>query len=210
MKRALTTLALAVGCALPMAASAALTLSINPATQNVAQGGTVSFDVTISGLQSAGVDEIVSVFDLNVLFDSALLGTPASVIWNSFPQMGGAGLAEWFVDFNPGNLGVDAFSYLTDDDDLMALQSDSFVLFTADLTAAMMDGVTTLSFGPDPDFDRLVVGRNATPLDLTYVGACVSVGAASCNRVPEPTSYALVLAALAISGAATRRRRRQG
>lgn len=209
MKRALTTLALAVGCALPMAASAALTLSINPATQNVAQGGTVSFDVTISGLQSAGIDEIVSVFDLNILHDGSLI-SPFLVSWNSAAAMGWPADADWFVSFGPGNLGVDAYSLLTDDEALKALQSDTFVLFSVSATAAMMDGVTNLSFGPDPDFDRLVVGRNATPLDLVYVGACVSVGAASCNRVPEPTSYALVLAALAISGAATRRRRRLG
>ena len=210
LKKTFAALALtaALGAA-PLTSSAAIVLSINPSTQNVAVGGDVFFDVTISGLDSGGIDEIVSVFDINILFNGTLLGLPATVTWNSALQMGFPDDADWFVSYDPaGDLGVDAFSFLTDDDDLKALQSDSFVLFSVHLTA-LAEGVTDLSFGPDPDFERLVVGRNAMPLDMTYIGACVSVGSNfNCNRVPEPSSYALVLAAFAASGWAMRRRRR--
>ena len=71
-------------------------------------------------------------------------------------------------------------------------------------------GDTFLNFGPDVNFERLVVGRNGAPLLLDYVGACVSVGASApgtgCgNIIPEPTSFALIGLALLAGGAASRK-----
>jgi PEP-CTERM motif len=201
-----STLALAVASLLPVAAQAAAVLSLTPASQATAVGGTVSVAVVISGLSS--VSQIVSAFDLNVLYNATLLGQNGVASFSAEASMGGPTNAVFdTLGTASGDAAGNAFTF-SSDADLVALQGDSFTLFTMNFTG-LSAGAAFLDFGAGPLFNRLVVGKNGGKLDLTYVGACVAVGGATCaTTVPEPTSYGLVALALFAAGVASRKARR--
>lgn len=177
-------------------AQAGIVLSFTPSSQHVSVGDMVTVDVTLSGLGT----EILSAFDINVLWNGAVMGLSRSYAGSTtFNQLGGAyGANPIFVfdTVDPGNWGVQA-SAVADDATVAANQADSF-LFAQLQFSADADGVTTLTLGPDADFERNFVGLNFATLDVTVGSACVAVGTGSCD-VPEPASYGL--AALALLGA---------
>lgn len=206
MKRTLSALALAAGAMLTAAtASAAIVVSINPAVQSVAVGNTISVDIRISGLGT----EILSAFDLNVLFNPTLAGGGQSVMKT---EEFGAGLDDSYFEESSsnGSNGAIGGSWL-DDDSLAEIQTDDSFVFLSMSWNALADGALFLNFGANPDFERNVVGRRAETLDAAYRGACVAIGTGTCdNTVPEPGAYALAGIALLGCGWATTRRRREG
>jgi hypothetical protein len=195
---------------LPLGVSATPVLSITPATQSAGFGQTVSVAVVISGLNSVNPNQIVSNFDLNVLFDTALLSQVGTATFQAGTQLDSANGNDFFDTLGTlaGNAAGNAYS-LADDSTLEALQGDSFTLFTIDLLTGSTDGAAILNFGADPNFERLLVGLGGFELQASYVGACIAIGDASCGQVvPEPTSYGLVGVALFAAGLASRPRRR--
>lgn len=206
IKKSLAALTVAAAF-VPALASAAPTLSILPAVQTANVGDFVTVNVQISGLQA--IDEVVSAFDLNLLYDPLLLSWTVIDAGPGVDAMGGSGNVIGGFDTTNGAAGADLTSLLTNDDDLVPLQSDPQVLLAFTFKADA-DGAAYLDFGPDVDFQRLVVGRNALPLNLNYQGACIAIGNAECrNTVPEPATYALVSMALLAGGLASRTRRRE-
>ena len=195
---------------------AAPVLSIVPAQSSIALNGFVTVDIVISGL--TGVNEIVSGFDLNVSFNTGVLRWSSIDLQPATDAMGGSSTLFGFdTDDTDGKIGGDITSFLGDDD-LDALQGDSFTLMTLTFQG-IADGVSFLDFGADPDVERLVTGRLeasgiAGVLNLQYTGACVAVGTGSCtqNPIPEPATFGL--AGLALLGCGltrnlTRRREAQ-
>jgi hypothetical protein len=210
IRKLIAAVALATAAAAPVAAKPIL--SILPATQQVAVGGSVSVDVVISGFQAIG--EVVSAYDINVGYDTSLLSW--SVITQFLQPFGSASNVLSGIDGTSGSIGGDLTSFLSDTD-LAALQGDPITLLSFTFQA-LTDGVALLDFGPDPDFNRLVTGRLdpsgiAGVLDLDYVGACIGIGAGVCRQVQVPEPGSLALVGLALAGAlipAALRRRRIG
>jgi len=204
MKKSLLALATAVAAVISAPASAAIIVSMNPAAQSVAIGDVISVDVQISGLGS----EILSSFDVNVLFNSALVNGPGLGFYGA--QFGSAQDSYSSASFDPGNTGAIGGSLLNDDD-LAAVQTPGGFTFLTFTWTAAADGALFLDFGPNLDFDRNVVGRRFQSLDATFQGTCIAIGTGDCTTVPvpEPSSYALAGLALLGCGLATTRRSRQ-
>lgn len=196
----LSSLALAAMVA-SVPASAAIVVSFTPASSHINVGETVAITMSISGLD----DEILSAFDINMLFDSAVVRND-SVTHNVATQWGPA--SEFNTVFGVGD--TDVFDYTYDDDDTVAaMQANSFAVLTFDFTG-LASGVTTIRLGDDLDFERAFVGRRFELLDVEVGTACLSVGTGSCGgggTVPEPAGYGLAGLALLGAGFASRRRK---
>jgi hypothetical protein len=204
MKKSLLALAAAAATLAAAPASAAIVVSMSPSVQSVAIGDTISVDIVISGLGT----EILSAFDLNVLFNTALVGNaPGDQGISFFGAQFGSPDDFFFPTFGAGVNGAQGGSFL-DDDDLAAIQTDDSFTFMTFTWKAAADGALFLNFGANPDFERNVVGRNALTLDASYQGACVAIGTGSCNQVPAPATYALASLALLGCGLTSTRRRR--
>lgn len=202
MKSMLSAAALAASALFVSApASAAVTFAFTPASSHINVGQAVQIEARISGLD----DEILSSFDLNFLFNPAVLNWTLLEYFGA-PLGNTVGLAN--NGLPNGNLGVDDAS-LDDDATLAANQANDFLLFRFSLVG-MADGATTFTLGPDLDFDRNFVGRRFQSLDVTVGSACIAVGTGSCDitPVPEPAGFGLAALGLLAAGLAGRGRRR--
>lgn len=204
MKRMLFSTALAVAALCASApASSAIVLSFTPSTTHIAIGGSVVIDVSISGLGA----EVLSSVDLNFLFGTTATGNTAGNFSGLIAALGGNASFN-FDPLNPGGgeVGLIAASFL-DDATLAAQQLDSFSLGTLTF-AGIANGITNIGLGLDPATQRKFLGLNDQALDVQVGSACISVGTASCNVVPEPASYGLVGIGLLAAGWVSRTRRR--
>jgi len=205
MKALLSSLALAAAalCA-SLPASAGVVVSFAPSTSHIGIGDSVVINVSISGLGA----EILSAVDLNFMFSSTA-ATRSMADFSSLRSalnLGVPGDEYYDEDVNTAaEFGVVAFSWL-DDGTLAASQADSFLLGSFTMLGAS-DGVTKISLGPDPFFERNFVGLRALSLDAAIGSACIGVGSGKCE-VPEPSSYGLAGVALLAAGMAARKRRR--
>jgi MYXO-CTERM domain-containing protein len=211
MKKHALALALAA-CSLIGAAAQAATVTITPTPISVLTGDTFSLDIKVSNLGT----EIVSVFDLNVYFNPAML---TGVSYTLGAGLGGTWTDLSFVDVN--NFDLFAFSNLVDpadpatDDLLAALQSPGgFTLATLTFDAVGA-GVSFVDFGLGSN-ERDIVGRSAQFISVQFQGACVAVNSPTggnnvcrTTSIPEPSTYtlaALALAGILVPGALRRRR----
>jgi len=205
MKAFVASLGLLLGAWAGAGPAGATALVLTPSATQIAVGGTVSIDVSISGLGA----EILSTYDLNFQYNDSVLslfsGTPDLTQLGPSVDAGQGDPADPLTFVN-GNLGYWANSLETDPF-LQTNQLDDFLLFSFVLTGAA-NGVTQFTLGADPDFERLLGGLNAGALAASIGSVCIGVGTGQCT-VPEPSSFAL--AGLALAGAMTpmalRRRR---
>ena len=171
----------------------AQTLTITPSNQTVNVGDTVTVDLRISGL-GIGAAPSLGVFDIDFGFDPSLLSF-TSVLYGSGLDVLGFGSSQATT---PGVGTVNLFELSFDAaDDLNALQLDAFILATLSFDAI------SLGTGSFPLSLNAVGDAFGDTLPVTVLGASVTVASA----VPEPETWALLVAGLAILGLARHRRK---
>jgi hypothetical protein len=180
----------------------AIAIQLQPVDTNALVGDLIGIDVFVSGLSSPETaDEIVSAFDLDVLYDPAILNATSI----SFGAALGLADVDTFTSsiFSPGRLDFANISLLLNDE-LSLLQGDSILL--ASLTfSAIGIGSSMLSFDAlaSPGID-LVGSDPFTRLPIDFAGtALVTVGDQP-TGVPEPGLPALFALGLLGLGAARR------
>jgi len=187
----LMVVALAAAGLMPGSASAA-TISLAPSSASVLIGDAFTLDIVISDLGG----EIVSAYDLDVLYDStALIATGVSF----GPLLGDESLFEVLNAYDLSTSGIVDLAQLSllSDAELQTLQgpSGSFVLATLAFTA-IDAGVTTVDFSFDAFND--IKGLNGLQLEVVGVGASVT----GINPIPEPGSVMLMAIGMLVVGPA--------
>ncbi|HQW08211.1 MAG TPA: hypothetical protein PLK05_03430 [Steroidobacteraceae bacterium] len=186
---------LALLLALSGASSAhAILLSLDPLVSTVYEGDSFGVNIRVSGLHARGSDEIVSAFDLDVLFNDLLLNATG---FNFGSALGDPDLDTLYTFSALGGV-ADIFqlSFL-DDDTLAEAQGGSVLLGQLQFTA-LNPGISFLTFGTDPLFGHNIVGRNGE--SLTPVHAIPAVTIIRRVAVPEPDVLALTGFALLMLG----------
>jgi hypothetical protein len=182
--------------------ASAITIEMLPASSDAFVGDTISIDVVVSGLAAPQAGEIVSAFDLDVLYDPAILNATSI----SFGAALGLSDVDTFTSsiYSPGRLDFANVSLLLNDQ-LAALQGDSILLASLSFSAIGI-GSSALTFdalafpgidlvGSDP-FSRLAIDFASSAL--------VNVSERPIG-VPEPGTLAMLCIGL-IGVAAARRR----
>ena len=158
--------------------AAAVTLSLEPAFQNVEVGGTASVDLNISGLGDFAPASL-GAFSLDLGYDSSILGFD-SVSFG--PYLGDETLFEadnYFDDSIPGSVYLDSVSFLFDFE-LDALQPGSFTLATLTFSALQVGW-------SDLTMDNVVLSDA-----FGYSFNDVTVNNAAVAPVPEPSTWLLM------------------
>lgn len=171
---------------------AGVLVAVSPSTQSVAAGSQVSIDIKISGL---GSGTALGTFDFNVAFDPALLAY-SSFSYGSQLNLFGLGDIQ---SVTPGAGTVNVFELsLESVSDLNTLQAPAFLLAT--LTFDTLSGGTsplTLAINALGD-----ASGNSIAADLSHGSVTIT------SSVPEPATYALMLAGLGLFGALRKARAR--
>jgi len=174
--------AVAAAC-FAVSANAVPVLSFAPSSQTVNVGDTLSVSAVLSGLQSGGLDEALTAFDVQIGFDSSILGING-VTFNPAAELGGA--ADTFFDssLNTSSVSFNLTSFLSDAL-LQSLESDSITLGELSFTA-LAEGFSALSYTWQD-----LTGLNSAALDHSTVNGSVTV-AGRTAPVPEPSSILLL------------------
>jgi hypothetical protein len=180
---------LAIAAALCAAPVHAATIGFAPASVIAAVGDTFSVDVVVSDLGG----EIVSAYDLDIVFDASVL-TATSVVFSG--ALGGGAFLDAIL--SPGLIDVAGVSLLSDAA-LLALQGGDAVMLASIGFTKTGDGTSALDFVFDAVND--VKGANGQILALDAIPGSVV-------PIPEPSAALTFGAGLLVTGFALRRRPR--
>lgn len=186
---------LVIGCLALLDDAAAVPIRFEPGATTVAAGDSFLVDVVISDLGG----EIVSTYDLDVLYDASILAA-SDVIFT--PLLGNPELFEVFNDLDLSVPGTADFAQLSllPDADLLALQAAGTFTLATIAFDAVAPGTSTLEFFLDPVND--FKGLDAAILPITTTPGTVTVEAAV--AVSEPSTLWLMLIPLAVMALARR------
>ena len=181
--------------------SSATVLHFSPSTNIVNVGDTFDVDIVISDLYAADSSrEIVSAFDLDVLYDPAVINATGVAFGSS---LGDESFLDVYNDaiFSSGRIDFAALSLLSNTQLLGLQPNDSFTLATLSFDAIGL-GISSLTFDPVefPGVD--VKGYNVfIPFDLS-----TSTGQGSVTVVPVPGALFLMITGLLSLGIAGRKK----
>ncbi len=189
---------------LPVGSAAAIEISLSPSTQNVMLGDTVNVDVDITGLGD-GAPLSLSIFDLDVTFDSSILDFNSVVFGDPVlgDQLDLFGFGS-FTDVLPGVGFVNLFELSFDfASDLDSLQSGNFTLATLTFDS-LAAGTSALDI-----FVNDLGDPDGLPLTATTIGANVEViqDTTTPTTMPEPST--IILLGLGVTALVLGRRRKQ-
>lgn len=209
-RRAAATLLAVVGFALH-ATAFALSIDFAPSAITTSVGGTFSVELVVSGLKADG--QILSTYDLDVLFDSSHLSFVSAVETNALcdqsVQTNCVGQGSSIFSATPGSGQVNLFDLsLASDAQLAAQQGDplEIVMLTFRATSA---GVTSLDLSANA-LGGSIDPNTASATDLlalnpSFGGASIDI---STVTAPEPSPPALLVPGLVALLLARRVRRR--
>lgn len=173
----------------PFASAWAATLSLQPSTASVAQGGSFTVDLLVSDLKAS---EDLAAFDLSVLFDSTVLQFSGYTLGTGLGDAAAGEALDMGLGLTgPGSINLAQLSFLSD----LSSQTGSFKLATLNFTAGQV-GSGALSISGVTLSDAW-----GSALSANTVASSVAVTAA----VPEPEALALLLAGLGVVCLARRR-----
>jgi len=177
--------------------AAPLSLSFEPALQARGVGESLVVDVVLEGLDPANASELISAFDLDIVFDPTILAF-ASVTF-------GTSLGTGFDQFSDASVSgavqdVVQFSFLSDLE-LKALQpGTSITLFTIGFVG-LAPGFSPLSFDTTTQYVAGALDFSIDPLGLaTTLDVGATAGGVTIRAVPAPNTLWLVPIALAALG----------
>lgn len=179
-------------------ASAGISLSLTPRTQTITAGSLVTMDLRIDGLGS-GVAPSLGTYDLDVTFNPSILSFISATFGDGVlgNQLDLSGLGNVSA-LTPSTGVVNLFELSLDTaGDLNTLQADAFVLASLSFSG--------LSGGTSPLGLSVNVLGDADGAPLAASLSTGSVVVTPSTAIPEPATYALMLAGFALTGTARKR-----
>ncbi|NOT83198.1 MAG: PEP-CTERM sorting domain-containing protein [Methylococcaceae bacterium] len=167
IKKILLTLAVLTSNAC-LTANATPSLSFSLSSQTVALGGQASVDVVLNGLETDGLDQILSAYDLSITWDDSILNLST---YSGFDLGDGGNSTP-----SPGILDLSSLSFL-DDNALQIIQGDSLTLAVLDFNGVGI-GSSLLSFSY----------HDLTGLTIAALEHTVTDGSITVSAVPLPGS----------------------
>ncbi|MCG6971385.1 MAG: cohesin domain-containing protein [Gammaproteobacteria bacterium] len=192
-------------CFISTTPALAISIDFNPTNSSVFVGDAFDVDVVVSGLETGGIDEIVSAYDLFIGYDSAIVAATAVSFGAYLDDVLFPGFTLQAEDLQTaGQINIAETSLLTDEDLLALQQPDSFTLATLSFTA-LSAGISDLLFDLHPllGINNDVKGRNGALIPVAMGTGTISVASKPIS-VPEPGTLALLLAGLLIFSVSSR------
>jgi hypothetical protein len=145
-----------------------LSVAFTPSATSVPRNGTLTLTITAPGLEGVAPTQIVSAFDLDVLYNPAVLQLTSVAFGSSLtPSLQRSSVS------TPGVADVAEVSWQSDAL-LQQVQPDTVVIATFTFTA-IGQGTSTIALGTHPSFGRDVKGLGAQVLPVALTGATATI-----------------------------------